>query len=264
MLPSRSRGGGVSSTCIASGVAGGRRRVAGASDMIEVRLSRRSGMPDGDGLRDHAAHRGSDDVGPRDAERGHQRDRVVRHLGERVGRRSPAARSSPPASPRRRSGRRRRRAASTSPMSRLSKRTTKKPRAASCSQNSSSQRIIWAPRPMTSTSGGAERSPKVSYSSSIPLTAARGMAGSLRARRDGSSLRAAFRMTPEPVRRPILRAGGPTAGAAPCPSSSVPRARDARRRRGRGDTLPRCGASARRRRSSRGRRRRARGARRRP
>src|SRR5260221_610177 len=52
---------------------------------------------------------------------------------------------------------------------------TWKPRAASCSQKSSSQLIIWAPRPITSRSGASFGSPNVSYSMSIPLARALGM-----------------------------------------------------------------------------------------
>src|SRR5260370_12375602 len=52
---------------------------------------------------------------------------------------------------------------------------TYKPRAASCLQKSSSQLIIWAPRPITSRSGASCRSPNVSYSMSIPLACALGM-----------------------------------------------------------------------------------------
>ncbi len=48
------------------------------------------------------------------------------------------------------------------PMSRLSKRTTQCPRPASVAQNSSSQAIICAARPMISSSGDAPGSPKLS------------------------------------------------------------------------------------------------------
>jgi hypothetical protein len=56
-----------------------------------------------------------------------------------------------------------------SPQSRLSKRTTWKPRPAIARQNSSSQKIICAPRPMISNSAGCLRSPNVSYSMQIPF-----------------------------------------------------------------------------------------------
>jgi hypothetical protein len=48
------------------------------------------------------------------------------------------------------------------PTSRLSKRTTWKPRAASCSQNSSGQPIICIARPITSSNGGSVSLPNVS------------------------------------------------------------------------------------------------------
>ena len=55
-----------------------------------------------------------------------------------------------------------------SPMSRLSKRTTRYPDSAIASQNGTGQPVSWVPSPITSSSGSAEGSPKVSYSSSTP------------------------------------------------------------------------------------------------
>src|SRR5206468_2871553 len=52
---------------------------------------------------------------------------------------------------------------------------TLKPRSASRRQKSSSQPTIWAPRPLISTKGAPDGSPKVSYSISIPFALARGI-----------------------------------------------------------------------------------------
>ena len=53
--------------------------------MIEHSDSTRSGMPIGERLGDHPAHRGADDVGGVDPEVVEQPDRVVGHVVERVG-----------------------------------------------------------------------------------------------------------------------------------------------------------------------------------
>ena len=60
-------------------------------------------------------------------------------------------------------------------MSRLSNRTTWKPRSASMLQKRSSQPSICTPSPMISSTVGFDGSPKVSYSSSMPLVWARGI-----------------------------------------------------------------------------------------
>ncbi len=57
-----------------------------------------------------------------------------------------------------------------SPQSRLSNRVTLKPRDAMSVQNASSHSIIWYERPITSSSGVAPGSPKLSYSISRPFT----------------------------------------------------------------------------------------------
>jgi hypothetical protein len=62
------------------------------------------------------------------------------------------------------------------PTSRLSNRMTKRPCPTNPEQNSSSQQIICALRPMTRSSGGDEGSPNVSYSIRIPFARAQGMA----------------------------------------------------------------------------------------
>ena len=49
-----------------------------------------------------------------------------------------------------------------SPVSRLSKRITRKPRSSSSDTNPGDHSVIWAPRPITRSNGGASGSPKLS------------------------------------------------------------------------------------------------------
>ena len=81
-------------------------------DMIEVRRAHPLGVLDRDGLGDHPAHRGADQMGASQVERVEQADGVAGHVGQRVGRRRRVARTAAvqsPAAPRTGASRARRR-----------------------------------------------------------------------------------------------------------------------------------------------------------
>ena len=161
MYSSRVFGGGRSSSAIASRVGCGNFGLP-VDDMTEVSERTRSGYDERHFLRDHAAHRGADQMGRPDAEAVQQADHVVGHVAELVGRRRPGCRRSAVSAFRPWSMRVPPLSQVDLPMSRLSNRITRKPRAASCRQKSSSHSIIWAPSPMISSSGSASSSPKIS------------------------------------------------------------------------------------------------------
>ena len=77
-------GGGAISTAVASRVGGGTFGLP-VVDMIEVSATHPLGERDRDFLRDHAAHRGADQMRRFDAEHIHQADHVERHVVDLVG-----------------------------------------------------------------------------------------------------------------------------------------------------------------------------------
>jgi hypothetical protein len=159
-------------------------------------------------LRDHAAHRGADDVGLRNAKLIHQAAPCRRPC-------PPACRGCAPAGAARRQPWPAQVAALLSrraigePASRLSKRTTRKPRATSAWQKLSGQAISCMPSPMIRTMAGCDGSPSDSCSMCAESGPSAHSAARVAGLRRGVRHRGRLALLPATtVRRGLRRAGG--------------------------------------------------------